>query len=354
MVTAALKDPQVEVRACALEALMATDADYLRRIADRPLIEALLRIKGIEREYVTRRVTSLLRRLAPGGLVQHLDQGRAWWKGVKRTYRPQPWPPPNPPRARKRERRTVAYPRRVDFDKTGIDVMFVIDSSDSMSSRIEAARLAVLGLERLLSGLSRSLRAGVVTYCGPHKFPGGAIVLGDLGPGRTRLRRFLGELRIGGGQEGGESVTAGLALAVRAERSWRSGSYKLLVLIGDELLASPGRAHDLVRRTHRLPLTKIWNDPTVPPGPSFVLSTICAARLGPDRKPTLREYALLAEEGGGESAALRVWGSHRPETYPSLVRPLLLLAYGGRWRPQIPRFLEIYERYWRLGVISHW
>jgi len=203
MVTAALKDPRIEVRACALEALVATDADFFRRIAARPLIEALLRIKGIEREYVTRRVTSLLRRLAPGGLVQHLDQGRAWWKGVKRTYRPQPWPPPNLPRARKRERRTVAYPRRVDFDKTGIDVMFVIDSSVSMDSKIEAARLAVLGLGRLLSGLSRSLRAGVVTYCGPQKFPGGAIALGDLAPGRVRLRRLLGELRIGGGQEGG-------------------------------------------------------------------------------------------------------------------------------------------------------
>lgn len=118
-----------------------------------------------------------------------------------------------------------------------LDLAFVIDSTGSMWSSIEEVREGVSSMVDTLEDKESDYRIGLVDYKDTDQGDPYAAQLDlDLSTDVSGFRNALAGLSVYGGGDYPEAVFSGLMKAF-AELSWRSGSRKAVILMGD----APGK-----------------------------------------------------------------------------------------------------------------
>ncbi len=120
------------------------------------------------------------------------------------------------------------------------DVVFVFDTTGSMGGEIEEMQSAVIGFSDAIKTAGIDYRLGLTEYkdflaepCGdpgdfPYKVYNGGVLTAD----NTEMRSWIQSLEAAGGNDGPESLLAGLAHAV-ADQQWRPEAGKIVIVITD-------------------------------------------------------------------------------------------------------------------------
>jgi len=348
IVTSALEDRDKRLRAYALELLGRTDGDVVRRTADRALVDALVAAQRTTNDYFGDRAREVLATIAPAAAARTKREWILWWRKVGESYEPLPWKEPDGP-ARKTTKRTVAHPflkRGFDLQESGLELVIVIDSTGSMQPAIDQARDAVESVVDVLGAVAPEFRLGLVTYRDDEDpaLRGSTRVLARLTRNARGVRARLSSLRADGGGDAPERVSHGLEQALERRMGWSRDAAKLVVLVGDAPAKDRNRAVELARRAHEEPgalLGLTGGDPVKP----FVVSAIGASSLS---RPY---FARIVEAGGGAYAEISRLNRGQARRASRIVRHILVLAFGKRWKDQVGAFLRVYDRYKRRGYI---
>src|SRR5215470_13430845 len=224
--------------------------------------------------------------------------------------------------------------------KVGLDLVLVIDTTESMQFVIDEVKEHATSLVENLQRMVPTARVGVVVY--RDKGDEYVVKWSDLSFKTDKLRSFISNIRAAGGGDWEEAVLEGVEAAVH-ELSWRKKSKKIIILIG----GSPPHPEDvkpleeLVRKfrqdngslstidvTDHLHLSfnrELWhslygNKPFVaPPKPEFY-------------KQVTDVYGDLAKDGGGELIELA--------DDKKLIRDVLVLTFGSRWKTEMAQHLK--------------
>jgi hypothetical protein len=225
--------------------------------------------------------------------------------------------------------------------KVGLDVVLVIDSTDSMQFVIDSAKTH---LEKLVVSLRTMVpisRIGVVAYRDRGEEYLTKWV--DLSFSTSKIQGFLVNLTSGGGGDWPEAVFDGMDVAIR-DLTWRKKSKRIIVLVPgspphpDTLaqiqnVSSGFRSQggfisvvDLAEKMHEdfhKKITRYHQKPSpVPPLPSFYRGM----------QDTL---ASVARAGGGEFIPLI--------EEKALIRQIIVLTFGTRWKVEMAKYLRDLE-----------
>jgi len=225
----------------------------------------------------------------------------------------------------------------------GLDVVFVFDSTASMSGYLKKVKLKIKNLASAFRKLVPTCRIGLVTYRDkPDEY---VTKCYPLTYGILSLNEFLSEINYGGGYDVREAVAEGLKVAIEGMK-WNEKSKKFILLIGD----APPHKEDMpqtvkmirkfrekmggklsvldIRRPKKM--TKYyWTTVILPnmkdPGiESFSYLT--------DGQAVMADFQTFAEVGGGESARLI--------NEEKVIKHMLLLIFGTRWEMYLNEFMK--------------
>jgi hypothetical protein len=122
--------------------------------------------------------------------------------------------------------RTVSEAR-----KSGLEIVFVLDSTGSMGGTIAEARQHLVHMLDVLQTLVPDARFGFVVYRDRHRREAYVTRALPLGTDSWRLANFANSIEAGGGGDRPEAVREGLAAAFAQD--WRKGARRVVVLAGD-------------------------------------------------------------------------------------------------------------------------
>jgi VWA domain-containing protein len=224
------------------------------------------------------------------------------------------------------------------LEKTGFDVVFVIDATDSMDFVIDPVKQQLATLVDTIRKLVPNARVGLVLY----KDKGEEFVVrkSDLTFHLDKLRSFIGNIQAGGGGDYEEAVMDGLKTATQ-QINWRKYAHRVIVLVPsspahpqevqqtEEFVRSfhqnGGIVHvldlaEIMHRNYEVEVyTKMYGHPPdqISPMPAFLkdLQTYCAN---------------LARLGGGE--LLPIGQGDR------ITEQLMIAAFGPKWRKEVEKF----------------
>jgi hypothetical protein len=224
--------------------------------------------------------------------------------------------------------------------KVGLDLVLVIDTTESMQFVIDEVKARAAALVRAIQRMVPTSRVGIVVY----RDQGDEYVVKwtDLSFRTDKLEQFLSNISAAGGGDWEEAVLEGLEAAVD-ELSWRKSSKKIIILIGGspphpesmdalrelvrDFQAKGGSlsAIDVTHQLHESFERAMWkslhgNEP-------FKLSPL------PDfYKEVERTYRTIAKDGGGELVLLA--------DDKKLIRDVLVLTFGSRWKVEMAKYLK--------------
>lgn len=218
---------------------------------------------------------------------------------------------------------------------SGLDVVFVFDSTASMQPFIDEVKDNIRVMARLLSSVTQQTRVGLLTY----RDRGDVYVTlqTPLTDKSDLLDSWMKNIRARGGGDSPEAVLAALDTTVRSY-AWQEKAKRIITVIGD----APPHNEDRPR-LHAL-CEQAAKD-------GFVINTIA---LVPDtfrktgkasgRLPTgtLNLQALattltfdaIARRGGGRAVV-------QSDT-PRVIADMLKVAFGAEWQEEVDRFVEAY------------
>ncbi len=224
--------------------------------------------------------------------------------------------------------------------KVGVDVVLVIDTTKSMDFVIDTVKHRLTDLMTTLRRIVPTSRIGVVAY----RDHGDEYVVKwtDLSFRADRLREFLNGLTAWGGGDWEEAVKEALDAAIN-DMKWRKKAQRIIILVGgspphpndldavrtmtQEFRQSGGFVStiDVTERLHIEEQLYVWRSegskgPFIPgPMPDYYHET--AKALG--------EVASL---GGGELVEL--------DDEKKLIRDVVKLTFGSRWRIELAEYLK--------------
>ncbi len=224
--------------------------------------------------------------------------------------------------------------------KSGLDLVLVIDTTESMQFVIDEVKERATALVTALQRMVPTSRIGIVVY----RDQGDEYVVKwvDLSFRTEKLRDFLANIKAAGGGDWEEAVLEGLDAAVH-ELSWRKKSKKIIILIGgspphpediDQVqeivqkfradggsLSAIDVTHELHEQFDRFMWKSIHgNQPYQPsPMPEFY-------------QQVAQTYGAIANDGGGELVLL--------ENDKKLIRDVLVLTFGSRWKVEMAKYLK--------------
>lgn len=208
-----------------------------------------------------------------------------------------------------------------------LDIVIVFDSTGSMYGLISELKKKLGVIVDLLRGVLHEPRVGLTTY----RDKGDEYVtrMMRLTDRWSRLKRFLGKARAGGGGDYPEAVSHALHETLRKNK-FRKRANKIIVLIGD---APPhaGNMND-IRELVKAAAKR-----------GYVFNTIALGRRsvsGWSRVPKMLgvvdAFEQIAKWGGGTAVVSDV---------QEAVAEILVLAFGKEWRNEIRTFVALYIHY---------
>ncbi|MFZ5653466.1 MAG: vWA domain-containing protein [Pseudomonadota bacterium] len=217
--------------------------------------------------------------------------------------------------------------------ETGLDVVFVVDTTGSMDWVLDEARTRMIDIVDAVRLLVPVSRFGVVAYR-DYDSPGYLTQVRPLTFSLTKLTAFLGSLTAQGGGDHPEAVAAGVEAAVE-RADWRLGARKVMVLIGD---APPHQ--DELDRTLRLVRKFVTDngqlsalDVSHESNPALIEAVVGRpVDHNIFRNRPIYDFQQLAEAGGGVAATMA--------GEVQITRQLLSLILGGRFLAEASLLLE--------------
>lgn len=229
--------------------------------------------------------------------------------------------------------------------KVGLDVVLVIDTTDSMQFVIDSVKAPLAKLVASLRGMVPTSRIGIVAY----RDRGDEYVTkwADLSFSTPKIQGFLASLTSGGGGDWPEAVYEGLDVAIR-DLSWRERSKRIAVLVPGspphsetvaniQNLAASFHAQggfisvvDLAEKMHEDFERALWRTRMVTRDKPFEPTPLPAFYR--DMQDTL---ASIARAGGGEFTPLT--------EDKALIRQIVILTFGTRWQVEMAKYLRDLE-----------
>jgi hypothetical protein len=126
---------------------------------------------------------------------------------------------------------------------TGLDIVLVLDATDSMTPYIEQAKQRLRQVLDVVTGLVPGARIGMVAYkdYGDDYGPDAVRRL-PLGDDAALVRKFIDATVAGGGADIPEPVHEALRVAANAEiMDWKRRRRRVIILVGDSPCHSTGR-----------------------------------------------------------------------------------------------------------------
>jgi hypothetical protein len=224
--------------------------------------------------------------------------------------------------------------------KVGLDIVLVIDTSSSMQFVIDDVRTKLSSMVAAIHRMVPTARIGIVVY----RDTGDEYVVKwtDLSFHTDKLTSFLKNITADGGGDFEEAVLEALDTAIH-ELSWRKRSKRAIILVGgspphkweleqvvdlaEEFRGERGRVStiDVTHQMHTLFDLQMWRaihgmkEYKPSPMPEFY-------------KDTERDFREIAKAGGGELVRL---GEDK-----KLIRSIMELAFGSRWKVEMAKFLK--------------
>lgn len=217
--------------------------------------------------------------------------------------------------------------------ETGLDVVFVMDTTGSMDWVLNEARAHMIDIVDAVRLLVPVSRFGIVAYR-DYDAPGYVTRAQTLTFSLTKLTGFMGSLAAEGGGDFPEAVAAGLEVGV-TKAGWRLGARKVIILIGD----APPHEGDL-RRTLALARQFVTDggqlsalDVSHDANPALIEAVVGRpVDHNLFRNKPMYDFQQLAEAGGGIAATMA--GDVR------ITRQLMSLILGGRFASEAGLLLE--------------
>lgn len=129
-------------------------------------------------------------------------------------------------------RGSAGFRKRVaELKARGLEIMFVFDSTGSMTSTIEETKATIVEMCGVLRALVPDARIGLVTYRDRGDREAYLVRQIPLTRDYWRASNFVQFVNAGGGDDIPEAVDAGLAAAM--EQNWRPDARRVIVLAGD-------------------------------------------------------------------------------------------------------------------------
>lgn len=126
---------------------------------------------------------------------------------------------------------------------SGLDVVFVLDATNSMSPYITQAKRRLHEIVNVVTGLVPKARFGVVAYkdygddYGPE-----AVKSCKLADNVASVRKFIDQITAGGGGDIPEPIHEALKVAIdKRAMGWRPGRKSVIILVGDSPVHAMGR-----------------------------------------------------------------------------------------------------------------
>ena len=224
--------------------------------------------------------------------------------------------------------------------KVGLDLVLVIDTTESMQFVIDEVKAHVTSLVETIQRMVPTSRIGIVVY----RDQGDEYVVkwSDLSFRTDKLRAFVSNITASGGGDWEEAVLDGVDAAIN-ELSWRKKSKKIIILIGGspphpedvppletmvKAFRADGGSLSTIDVTDHLHLTfnrELWkslhgNKPFVAPEKPAFYSQVT------------KVYGDLARGGGGELVQL--------DDGKKLIRDVVILTFGTRWKVEMAKHLK--------------
>ncbi len=204
------------------------------------------------------------------------------------------------------------------LNETGLDVVFVFDSTGSMGGVIAEAKVRIRQLMTLVHTYVPEARLGLVTYRDLREFDPVdyeyTVKAKQLSKDVTPLEAFLRGVDAYGGGDQPEAIYEALETAMHL--NWNQGSTKVIILFGD---APPRPENDGLNRVYAL--CQQWRKKG---GVLYCLDTSGKAYEGYKIMP---EFKSMAEAGGGEASLL--------ENPADLIRKLAVYMFGAEHEKDI-------------------
>ncbi|MGB5097936.1 MAG: vWA domain-containing protein [Porticoccaceae bacterium] len=217
--------------------------------------------------------------------------------------------------------------------ETGLDVVFVVDTTGSMDWVLNEARAHMIDIVDAVRLLVPVSRFGVVAYR-DYDSPGYVTHLQPLTFSLNKLTRFLGVLTAEGGGDLPEAVAAGLEVGV-AKAGWRLRARKVIILIGDapphegELRHALSLARQFATDGGQLSALDVSDDANPALIEAVVGRPVDHNRF---RNKPMYDFQQLAEAGGGIATTMA--GDVR------ITKQLMSLILGGRFASEAGLLLE--------------
>ncbi|MDP6519138.1 MAG: VWA domain-containing protein [Planctomycetota bacterium] len=362
IVLEALESKDDELRAFGLEVLRGSLPELLPHVASHDLVERLIKKElGEKNELYAGRVLDLLARIFPQAGELDAKGWKRFWSKERKSYAPLPWPPAGWTLADEAHETLAGtmVERAFDLSQDGLEVMICIDSTGSMQETIDAARDGLADIIALLAGIAPDLKLGLVHYKDLGEPVPAAEVIRKLSQKVESVEKALGRLVAEGGGDIPERVEMGLALALDPDRGWTPKANKIVLLIGDAPAHAEAlpEAIDLVRAAFEKPFGQSPREApekgsrrtSTGANRPFVTSAIAVGRGGIPAE-VADTMTRIATAGGGAYGTLALGGDARAST--TIVRHLLIQAFGTRYKEQAGRFVEIYLEYHRAGFFD--
>ncbi|MDX2165508.1 MAG: vWA domain-containing protein [Deltaproteobacteria bacterium] len=224
--------------------------------------------------------------------------------------------------------------------KVGLDLVLVIDSTESMQFVIDEVKENAAQLVRAVQRMVPTSRVGVVVY----RDQGDEYVTkwSDLSFRTDKLTSFISNITASGGGDWEEAVLDGVDAAMH-ELSWRKKSKKIIILIG----GSPPHPEDvqpladLIRKFRQdggsLSTIDVTDHLHLSFNKELWKSLHGNAPFQPPPKPEFYQqvtsvYGSLAKDGGGDLVQLA--------DDKALIRDVLILTFGTRWKTEMAPYMK--------------
>lgn len=219
--------------------------------------------------------------------------------------------------------------------KTGLDVVFVFDSTGSMGGAIQAAKQQIKTIDKVISTLVPGYRMGLYSY---RDATDTYLVKGaPLSTFREEAISLLGSTQAGGGGDFPEGVQEAFE-EVFAEAGFRDKAVKIIFLIGDAPSHDTAKLIKTIERANK-GLKPFDADAVREYGdrlkPMFVINPLqvplrsFGGKSHPMMKKTTEEYAQIAEVTGGLHVPL--------ESAEAVTGPMLTLVFGDKYKEAIDK-----------------